>query len=146
MEEGKGVAMKIVSLSGIIGYGFSEVGLARALATDPDCLACDGGSTDPGPYYLGAGRSFTNRDATRRDVGLSLPEAVRRGIPYIIGTAGGSGGEPHLAWLRDILEEVARERKLDFRMAPDPFGDRQGLPEAEDPPEAGSERWTATGC
>lgn len=109
--------MKIVSLSGIIGYGFSEVGLRRALDQNPDCLASDGGSTDPGPYYLGAGVSFTNRAATKRDLALSLPEAIHRGIPFIIGTSGGAGGEPHLAWLRDIVDEVAREHGLSFRMA-----------------------------
>ncbi len=33
----------------------------------------------------------------------------------IVGSAGGSGAAPHLAWCRAIVEEIAREEKLSFR-------------------------------
>ncbi|MBU1239057.1 DUF1446 domain-containing protein, partial [Myxococcota bacterium] len=34
-----------------------------------------------------------------------------------IGTAGGSGAAPHLAWCRAIIEEIAKEENLSFTMA-----------------------------
>jgi len=48
---------------------------------------------------------------------LALPEALKRGTPFIIGTAGGSGAEPHLKWNREIIEEIAREKGLHFKLA-----------------------------
>lgn len=109
--------MKIVSLSGIIGYGYTEEGLKNALKQKIDVIGSDGGSSDPGPYYLGSGKSFTERNAVKRDLELALPEAIKRNIPFIVGTAGGAGGEPHLQWAREIYEEVAKEQKLNFKMA-----------------------------
>ena len=62
--------IRILSPTAILGYGFPETSLASGLALNPDVIAVDGGSTDPGPYYLGAGVSFTNRPAVKRDLGL----------------------------------------------------------------------------
>lgn len=109
--------MKIISLSGILGYGYTEEGLKKALKQKIDVIGSDGGSSDPGPYYLGSGKSFTARKAVKRDIELALPEAIKRNIPFIVGTAGGAGGEPHLKWTQEIFEEVAREQKLKFKLA-----------------------------
>jgi len=109
--------LRIVSLSGILGYGYTEEGLREALKKRVDIIGSDGGSSDPGPYYLGSGKSFTERNAVKRDLELALPEAIKRNVPFIVGTAGGAGGEPHLKWTREIYEEVAREQKLNFKMA-----------------------------
>ena len=52
----------VVAPTGTLGYGFSASDFARVLEEEqPDAIAVDAGSTDPGPYYLGAGVSFTNR-------------------------------------------------------------------------------------
>ena len=50
---------KILSPTGILGYGFPESSFRIGVAQKPDLIACDGGSTDPGPYYLGSGIPFT---------------------------------------------------------------------------------------
>lgn len=109
--------MKILALNGILGYGYPETSLENGLKQKPDLIGVDAGSTDPGPYYLGAGVSFTSKAAVKRDIELALPEALKRGIPFIIGTAGGSGGEPHLRWNKEIIEEIAREKGLSFKLA-----------------------------
>lgn len=110
--------MRILALNGLLGYGYSTQCLAdefrRAV---PDFIGVDAGSTDPGPHYLGSGKSFTNRQAVKRDLDFALPLAVGSKVPFIIGTAGGAGADVHVAWLREIIEEIARERKLSFRMA-----------------------------
>ena len=109
--------LRIVAPTGIVGYGFQESSLERALQKNPHLIACDGGSTDPGPNYLGMGKAFVGRDAAKRDLALMLQAAAERNIPMIIGTSGGAGGDAHLKWTREIVEEVARENNLRFKMA-----------------------------
>jgi hypothetical protein len=108
---------RILSTTAILGYGFPVSSFEAGMARNPHLIAVDAGSTDPGPYYLGAGISFTDRDAVKRDLELMLLAGIPRKIPIVIGTAGGSGGDRHLAWNREIIEEIAREQKLSFRMA-----------------------------
>jgi len=107
----------MLAASGQLGYGFTEEAFARALEHDLDLIACDGGSMDPGPWYLGEGVPFVSRRAARRDLSLLLEAGVRRGIPLVIGSAGGGGGEPHLAFMRALIDDIAAERGLRFRMA-----------------------------
>ena len=87
---------RILSPSGIVGYGFPEESWNRGIEQKPDLIACDAGSTDPGPYYLGSGKPFTTPSAVKRDMGLMLKGAIELGIPMVIGSCGGSGGTPHL--------------------------------------------------
>ena len=108
---------KVYAPEGMLGYGFPEPSLQAALAWGPDLIAVEAGSTDPGPYYLGAGVSFTSRVMVKRDLGLLLVAARERQIPLVIGSAGGAGGAPHLAWTLEILREIAAEHDLHFRLA-----------------------------
>jgi len=108
--------MKIVALNGLLGYGYSEEALEMAFREKVDYLGVDAGSTDPGPYYLGSGKSFTDRSAVKRDLALALPKALEQKAPFIIGTAGGAGSEAHVAWLKEILLEIAKEKGLSFRL------------------------------
>ena len=108
--------MKIVALNGLLGYGYSEEALRIAFSEKVDYLGVDAGSTDPGPYYLGSGKSFTDRGAVKRDLALALPLALRQKSPFIIGTAGGAGSRAHVAWLKEILLEIAREKALHFKL------------------------------
>lgn len=113
----KGVMyMKIVALNGLLGYGYSEEALEIAFSEKVDYLGVDAGSTDPGPYYLGSGKSFTDRGAVKRDLSLALPKALEHKAPFIIGTAGGAGSEEHVSWLKEIILEIAREKNLTFTM------------------------------
>ena len=70
--------MRFGSLSptAILGYGFPVASFEeRGLRREPHVIAVDGGSTDPGPYYLGAGKSFTQRQAVKRDLELLIKAA-----------------------------------------------------------------------
>lgn len=98
--------MKIVALNGLLGYGYSEEALDIAFSEKVDYLGVDAGSTDPGPYYLGSGNSFTDRGAVKRDLGLALPKALEQKAPFIIGTAGGAGCARHVQRL--TKEQIAK--------------------------------------
>ncbi len=108
--------MKIVALCGLLGYGYNEESLRIAFSEKVDFLGVDAGSTDPGPYYLGSGKSFTDRAAVKRDLALALPLALAQKAPFIIGTAGGAGSKLHVEWLKEILLEVAAEKGLHFKL------------------------------
>jgi len=108
---------KILSPTAILGYGFPEKSFLSALAESPDLIAVDAGSSDPGPHYLGAGKPFTDRAGVKRDLRYMISAGVKQGIPVVIGTAGGSGAAPHLAWCREIVLEIAREEQLSFTLA-----------------------------
>src|SRR3954467_3848417 len=79
--------IRLLSTSAILGYGFPEASLAAGMARKPDMIGVDGGSVDPGPYYLGAGKPFCSIMAIRRDLRLMLRAAIDAGIPMVIGTS-----------------------------------------------------------
>ncbi|MEN6319927.1 MAG: acyclic terpene utilization AtuA family protein [Syntrophaceae bacterium] len=108
---------RVLSPTAILGYGFPEKSFRRGMEKCPDLIAIDAGSTDPGPYYLGVGKSFTSRQAVKRDLCIILKAAVETNIPCIIGSAGGSGARPHVDWTENIIREIATEQGISFRMA-----------------------------
>ena len=109
--------LRILSTTAILGYGFPLASFEEGMRRKPHVIAVDAGSTDPGPYYLGAGVSFTDRSAVKRDLEIMLTAGVEAGIPVIVGTAGGSGAEPHLEWCVKVVREIAHEKGLKFSMA-----------------------------
>lgn len=112
-----GDRLTVYAPQGMLGYGYPSSSMEAALARNPDVLAVDAGSTDPGPYYLGAGVPFTNRRAVKRDLGRMLEAAHARRLPLLIGSAGGGGGRPHLEWTLDMYRELCREHGRRFRTA-----------------------------
>lgn len=109
--------LRVLSPTAILGYGFPLSSFEEGMKRHPHVIAVDAGSSDPGPYYLGAGVSFTDKNAVKRDLGIIIPAAIKEGIPVIIGTAGGCGGEPHVCWNINIIRQIAFEKGLSFNMA-----------------------------
>lgn len=109
--------LRVLSPTAILGYGFPMESFKAGMARKPHVIAVDAGSTDPGPYYLGAGKSFTDRNSVKRDLEIIIPAALESGIPVIIGTAGGSGGKPHVELTVEIVKEIINEKKLSFKLA-----------------------------
>lgn len=108
---------RLLSTSGLLGYGYPEASLEAGLAREPHMVGVDGGSTDPGPYYLGSGKCVNSRMAMKRDLALMLRAAVKHRIPMVIGSCGGAGGEPHLQEVVGLIREIAAEHRLHFRLA-----------------------------
>ncbi len=73
--------MTVLAPEGMLGYGIPVRSMEEGLARNPDVLAVDAGSTDPGPYYLGAGVPYTSRRAVKRDLAMMLDAAHARRIP-----------------------------------------------------------------
>lgn len=108
---------RVLSTTAILGYGFPLSSFEEGMKRHPHLIAADAGSSVPGAYYLGAGVSFTDRNAVKRDLEIMLKAGVQENIPVVIGTAGGSGADSHLNWCKDIVLEIAREQGLRFKLA-----------------------------
>ena len=109
--------IRILSATGILGSGFREETLQRAMALKPDFIGADSGSTDPGPYYLGSGETLFSNSAYKRDLRLILLAARAAKIPAVIGSACTAGTDGQLERLAGIAREIAREDKLSFKLA-----------------------------
>src|SRR5262249_29605927 len=97
-EETKHMAneVRMVSASGILGHGYPGACRARAVEPRTPMVGVDGGSPDPGPHYLGSGKTLNSALQMKRDIRFLLRGAIASNIPMMIGTCGGAGGEPHL--------------------------------------------------
>jgi hypothetical protein len=87
------------------------------LERGPDVIAVDAGSTDAGPYKLGAGAGIVSAQATKKDLLPILAGGHEQRIPVIIGSAGGAGAKSHVEWSMDLIEEIIRERRLSLEAA-----------------------------
>ncbi len=108
---------RLLSTSGLLGYGFPEGSLAAGMARRPDMIGVDGGSTDPGPFYLGSGKCLNSRLSMKRDLRLMLTAAISAKIPLVVGSCGGAGTSMQLDVVAAIVREIAREEGLSFKMA-----------------------------
>jgi hypothetical protein len=109
--------IRILSPTGVCGSGFVEASFETALEQQPHFIGCDAGSTDPGPEYLGSGRTAFPRDAIRRDLRLMLRGARRLKIPLLIGSAGTGGNDMQLDLVHGLIREIAAAEGLNFRLA-----------------------------
>jgi hypothetical protein len=109
--------LPLLAATGMLGSGFREDSIQRAIALGVRMIGCDAGTTDFGPHLLATGKSQFSRAAVKRDTSVILCSAVRAGIPVVIGSAGGAGGDLNLEWMREIVKEIAGDEGLHFRLA-----------------------------
>jgi len=122
MPEGE---IRVLSPTALLGYGYPRASLEEGMRRQPHVIAVDAGSTDGGPSYLGlevgiarsTGQTGAFLELVSRDLGPLLREALRAGIPLVIGSAGFAGGEPHLIGTVAIARRVAEQRRPRFKLA-----------------------------
>jgi hypothetical protein len=108
----------VMTPTGSLGGGFNFADFRRCMAEEEiDVIAVDSGSTDIGPYYLGSGLPFPSKIEMKGEIGEILRAAMEKSIPVVVGTAGGAGSRPHVAWMREIVEELAAENGWSFKLA-----------------------------
>jgi len=115
-NEGPGHCGVLVPV-GMLGGGFPEETIRRGARLGPDVIAVDAGSTDSGPYYLGASTPKTTREACRRDLGILMRAREDLGIPLIVGSCGTSGTDDGVDWMAAICRELAHEAGQKLRIA-----------------------------
>ena len=82
----------------------------RGLDSNPDYVVADGGSSDPGPVYLGEDINLGH--FVREELELFVPSTRKKNIPLIIGSAGDSGSNRGVDEFVGIVQEIARSERL----------------------------------
>ena len=108
---------RVLVPSGVLGLGFDRAALARGVAAKPDIIAIDGGSTDSGPFSLGAGVSKYSRAATKSEWRQLMQARAEAGVPLVIGTAGTCGTDATVDWMAEITRELAKELGQNVKIA-----------------------------
>ncbi|WP_312539102.1 DUF4387 family protein [Achromobacter mucicolens] len=100
---------RVVSACGALGYGFPRESLQKALEGRIDAVISDAGSMDAGPYYLGTGTEYFEREAVKADFRHMVEAGERIDGPVILGSCGMAGGNRNLDWMIDVAKEVFDE-------------------------------------
>jgi len=108
--------MRIMISTGHLGTAPSGgESFAAGMATNPDFLVADGGSSDPGPVYLGDNRVLGQ--FVEDELELFLTTSRARGIPLIIGSAGDAGSNHGVdETVRQLRAIAERHRIPKFRI------------------------------
>lgn len=109
--------VKVLVPTGALGAGCPEDAFQRGVSLWPDVLAVDAGSTDSGPYYLGAAVSKMTDAATRNDLRQLMLARDKLGVPLIVGSCGTSGTNAGVDWMARLCEEIAVEEGLTATVA-----------------------------
>src|SRR5271155_4401575 len=102
---------RVVSVCGALGYGYPKESLEEALKGGLDAIISDAGSMDAGPYYLGTGLEYFEREAVKADYRHMVEAGIKTGSPVILGSSGMAGGGPKVNRIADGAKEVFAELK-----------------------------------
>jgi len=109
--------IRILTPSGMLGYGFPVDHFKLGLAQRPHAITVDSGSTDSGPQKLGLGEMTCSREAYVKDIEVLLEAQHEARIPLLISSAGGDGTNLHVDVFRDIIAKIAKRRGWRFKLA-----------------------------
>src|SRR5260370_20106442 len=109
--------IRILTPSGMLGYGFPVDHFKMGLAQKPHAITIDSGSTDSGPQKLGLGEMTCSREAYVKDIEVLLAAQHEARIPLLISSAGGDGTNLHVDVFRDIIADIAKKRGWRFKLA-----------------------------
>ena len=109
--------VKVLVPAGALGAGCPEDAFQRGVSLKPDVLAVDAGSTDSGPYYLGAATTKMTDAATRHDLRQLMLARDKLGVPLIVGSCGTSDTNAGVDWMARLCEEIAVEEGLTATVA-----------------------------
>ena len=104
---------RVVSACGALGYGYPKESLQAALKSRVDAIICDGGSMDAGPYYLGTGTEYFEREAVKADYRHMVAAGKQIGCPVILGSSGMAGGNRNLDGMIAVAKEVFAELRVE---------------------------------
>ena len=80
------------------------------MASNPDYVVADGGSSDPGPVYLG--EDTTLGHFVREELELFLTASRKQGIPLVIGSAGDTGSNRGVDEFVALMKDIAQEHGI----------------------------------
>ncbi len=115
----------------LLGYGYDVADFWATILdekTRPEAMIMDAGSTDPGPYMLGSGKTIVNRQSYLQDLGPVLEACAEYGIKVLIGSADGAGTNAQVDLLVGVVREISQKHGYRFKVATIKFReDRQEI-------------------
>jgi hypothetical protein len=103
--------LKVLISTGHLGTAPSNPdSFHRGMEANPDYVVADGGSSDPGPVYLG--EDTTLGHFVREELELFLTASRKKGIPLVIGSAGDTGSNRGVDEFVGIMKELAQEHRI----------------------------------
>jgi len=103
--------LKVLISTGHLGTAPSNPeSFHRGMEANPDYVVADGGSSDPGPVYLG--EDTTLGHFVREELELFLTASRRKGVPLVIGSAGDTGSNRGVDEFVGIIKALAREHGI----------------------------------
>lgn len=109
--------VRIAAPNGNLGSGFQASTWAHVIEQRPHVIACDSGSTDNGPAYLGSDKPLFTRQMYRHDLEQILAGARTLEVPVIIGSAGGAGTNTGVDRLSELVRDISSEAGATPRIA-----------------------------
>ncbi len=103
------MATRILIPGGVLGLGFDPAALATGVSHRPDAICIDGGSTDSGPFYLGAGTGKYSRESTRSEWRQLMIARASLNVPLLLGSCGTCGTDNMVDWMFDLTNELCAE-------------------------------------
>jgi hypothetical protein len=100
---------RVVSACGALGYGYPRASMDEAMKGRVDAIISDAGSMDAGPYYLGTGTEYFEREAVKLDYRNMVEAGLKIDGPVILGSIGMAGGPGNVEWMLDVAKEVFAE-------------------------------------
>jgi hypothetical protein len=100
---------RVVSACGALGYGYPKASMDEAMKGRVDAIISDAGSMDAGPYYLGTGTEYFEREAVKLDYRNMVEAGLKIDGPVILGSIGMAGGPGNVEWMLDVAKEVFAE-------------------------------------
>ncbi|MGI8677465.1 MAG: acyclic terpene utilization AtuA family protein [Jatrophihabitans sp.] len=110
------ILTRILTPTGMLGYGYPEQDFWDCVERGVDAIVVDSGSTDPGPYLLGTGATLVPDAAYVRDLRPLLRAVHRHRIPLIISSAGGAGTDAQVDHLVALVERIATDDGFTLRV------------------------------
>lgn len=117
MSADPSVLTRILTPTGMLGYGYPEADFWTCVEQGVDAIVVDSGSTDPGPYLLALGSTLVSDESYLRDLRPMVRAVKRFGIPLFIGSAGGAGTRDQVNHLVDLIDQIAADEGTTLRVA-----------------------------
>jgi hypothetical protein len=102
---------------GALGVGISDEAFDGGIKLGPDIIACDAGSTDSGPYYLGTGRGKYARESVKEDFRRMMVAGHTLGVPVAVGSCGTCGSNQGVDDAAEICAEICAEAGFSAKIA-----------------------------
>ena len=106
---------RVVSACGALGYGFPKESMEQAIQGRVDAIVSDAGSMDAGPYFLGTGTQYFEREAVKADYTHMVRAGLATGVTTSDLTSSGdeAAGRAAFVLLKQTYRKLFRKNAID---------------------------------